>query len=669
MIRSRPFLPALALAACGLSFGAAAQDASELVYRADALAHARALEAAYNRIEQHITADAGAATAGSWPNDLPPLTTGWVRDWTDRGIRARYCGDTLLVYVAGAGPMRGGTAQRSVQAAPRLYGPADTRGPALHWLRRSGTTGVEAHGGAGRTSVVLPACMTAALPTDRVALASTAGGVPDPWTDTWVSRRADIEWRACPSGHHVPGGQVASGQRWRVVRERTMSRHGRPIGAETVASQAMERDHCVADYTRHVCVPNASPPPVARARYFRVEADAAGATRHRQFVPSPVPSPDPCAALTTPPSVSTVETELHRASTCAAAAGSGYGGTARDRRLRRVTTFSWQTTPVTAHTPWVPDRSDCRRRTEKVESVLCPRPNNEAYAGSARRTRIKTSRRTRASWSVAPVVHTPSWSAWKWKDMTCSRRVTETSTVACPAGQTGQVIKARRRWKYLRKSSLTAATASPPAPTYGVWSAWTETSRNCVTPPPAPVASDDSGNSPSGDTAADDPGGDGGPAGGGGGTSVSDSEDGMDTPDHNGASENAGGDPDGDGGEGDGGGCFLTTAISGQRGEADDGPTLTALRHFRDHYMTASPEHREMVALYYRLAPVIVAAIPRGHEDWEWIGSEIDRAVSAFGAGDHAETLRIYSRAMRRLADRWLPPDMLREAEAVLEPS
>ena len=67
----------------------------------------------------------------------------------------------------------------------------------------------------------------------------------------------------------------------------------------------------------------------------------------------------------------------------------------------------------------------------------------------------------------------------------------------------------------------------------------------------------------------------------------------SDTPDHNGASENACGDPDGDGSEGD---CFLTTAISEQRGEADDGPTLTALRHFRDHYMTVSPEHREMVA-------------------------------------------------------------------------
>ena len=41
----------------------------------------------------------------------------------------------------------------------------------------------------------------------------------------------------------------------------------------------------------------------------------------------------------------------------------------------------------------------------------------------------------------------------------------------------------------------------------------------------------------------------------------------------------------GDGGD-DGGGCFLTTAIVERRGvEADDGPTLTALRAFRDGYM------------------------------------------------------------------------------------
>ena len=44
-------------------------------------------------------------------------------------------------------------------------------------------------------------------------------------------------------------------------------------------------------------------------------------------------------------------------------------------------------------------------------------------------------------------------------------------------------------------------------------------------------------------------------------------------------------------GDGDGdGGCFLTTVVVEQRGEADDGPTLTAMRRFRDTYMQATPE-------------------------------------------------------------------------------
>ena len=70
----------------------------------------------------------------------------------------------------------------------------------------------------------------------------------------------------------------------------------------------------------------------------------------------------------------------------------------------------------------------------------------------------------------------------------------------------------------------------------------------------------------------------------------------------------------GDGGDsdaGDGGACFLTTAIVERRGiEADGGPTLTALRRFRDGYMMKTPKRRALVAEYYELAPRIVAAIP-----------------------------------------------------------
>ena len=543
--------------ACAPATAVRADDDGEKVYRANALAHARALEAAHRRLQRHITEDAASATSGSWPQDVPPASTGWVRDWTDRGLRARYCADTLVVYAGREGALHGGTAQRSVQAAPRLYGPHDTRGPALHWLRRTGTTGVEAHGGAGRTSVVLPTCMTAGLPVERVALSSAVGGVPDPWVDTWVSRRADPEWRACPSGHHVPGGLTASGQRWRVVRTRTMSRHGRPIGAEAIESQTLETNHCVANYTRHECVPNAAPPPVAAARYYRVEADPSGRTRHRQFVPGPLPA-NPCAAITTPPTVSVVETELHRNSTCAATAGTGWTGTARDRRQRRVTTFSWRPAPVTVHTPWVPDSSDCSRRTDFRAASACPSAWPR-WTGTARRIRTRTERRTRAAWSASAVVHTPTWSNWRWLDMNCTRQTYERGWTACPPGQTGRIERIRYRTQTLRKSATSAPSASPPAYTNGSWGAWSEVSRTCVTPPPPPVvvASDDSGNGPSGDP------GDGGTSSGGtssgGGTSSSGGVTGDDTgtTSHDGTGSNQGlGDPgthDSDDSGGDGG--------------------------------------------------------------------------------------------------------------------
>lgn len=106
------------------------------------------------------------------------------------------------------------------------------------------------------------------------------------------------------------------------------------------------------------------------------------------------------------------------------------------------------------------------------------------------------------------------------------------------------------------------------------------------------------------------------------------------------------------GGDGDGG-CFLTTAVVERRGEADDGPTLTALREFRDRYMMTSPERMMMVAQYYRRAPAIVAAIPQDHPEWDWIGARIDEAVAAIRAGDDEAAFGMYVGAMRALDERW----------------
>ena len=105
------------------------------------------------------------------------------------------------------------------------------------------------------------------------------------------------------------------------------------------------------------------------------------------------------------------------------------------------------------------------------------------------------------------------------------------------------------------------------------------------------------------------------------------------------------------GGGASGGGCFLTTAIVEQRGEADDGPTLTKLRNFRDTYMATMPE---VVEEYYIVAPKIVASIPKDHSDWNWVGEQIDISVSHIDKGDLDSAFKTYKGMVERLKHEWL---------------
>ena len=111
---------------------------------------------------------------------------------------------------------------------------------------------------------------------------------------------------------------------------------------------------------------------------------------------------------------------------------------------------------------------------------------------------------------------------------------------------------------------------------------------------------------------------------------------------------------DNDDGDGNDGPCFLSTAVTELRGEADDGPTLEALRTFRDGWLARTEEGRELIAEYYILAPRIVAAIPRTHDDWSWIADQVDAARDAIRLGRHNEALTIYSGMVRTLQERWL---------------
>ncbi len=101
----------------------------------------------------------------------------------------------------------------------------------------------------------------------------------------------------------------------------------------------------------------------------------------------------------------------------------------------------------------------------------------------------------------------------------------------------------------------------------------------------------------------------------------------------------------------DSGGCFLTTAIVERRGEADNGPTLTTLRNFRDTYLASIPEEVEK---YYRVAPQIVASIPSDHKDWDWIGSQVDKSVEYIKKDMLDSAYTTYKAMVNRLEKDWI---------------
>ena len=72
--------------------------------------------------------------------------------------------------------------------------------------------------------------------------------------------------------------------------------------------------------------------------------------------------------------------------------------------------------------------------------------------------------------------------------------------------------------------------------------------------------------------------------------------------------------------------------------------------------MQRTPERRALVGRYYEIAPPIVAAIPRAHADWAWIGERVSEVVAAIGAGENDRAFGIYVDMVRRLEQRWLEP-------------
>lgn len=86
-----------------------------------------------------------------------------------------------------------------------------------------------------------------------------------------------------------------------------------------------------------------------------------------------------------------------------------------------------------------------------------------------------------------------------------------------------------------------------------------------------------------------------------------------------------------------------------RRGEADDGPTLTALRSYRDNYMANVPEMRPFIAEYYVVAPKIIEAMGEDNPYWAWIEEQVDISVSKIKAGDMDGTFETYKNMVETL--------------------
>ena len=241
MTRSRRIGAVLATAmALGLAGAGAQAQATDEHLRSHALRYASMVERAFGRLHGYIRDRATSATA--WTGAaIPPPATGWEQVWTDAGVRARYCDDVLLVYIAPAELKGTGERHRAIQGARRNFlaeRETGVRLPMLSWLESGAVTDSQGNTGA------VPACMTseytAALPSGRAAL---SGNVTDPWTDVRERTRLETRESACPAGHYG------------VVRERRtvaqdFNAKGDPAGPETFGPwSAAPTSWCRADYT------------------------------------------------------------------------------------------------------------------------------------------------------------------------------------------------------------------------------------------------------------------------------------------------------------------------------------------------------------------------------------------------------------------------------------
>lgn len=104
--------------------------------------------------------------------------------------------------------------------------------------------------------------------------------------------------------------------------------------------------------------------------------------------------------------------------------------------------------------------------------------------------------------------------------------------------------------------------------------------------------------------------------------------------------------------------CYITTACVEAMGLPDDCEELTLLRRFRDTYLAQKKNGGQLIDLYYRYSPEIVAAIRRRDDEEDILKrlyGVIRSCVDAIRRQDYEFTYRTYCKMVIELKDEFIP--------------
>lgn len=105
--------------------------------------------------------------------------------------------------------------------------------------------------------------------------------------------------------------------------------------------------------------------------------------------------------------------------------------------------------------------------------------------------------------------------------------------------------------------------------------------------------------------------------------------------------------------------CFITTAACAHLGKADDGPELTAFRHFRDTWLAKQPQGQALIEEYYRIAPTLVIAMDHTGDPAKTYQAlwrqYLQPCYEALRRGDNAACFATYTAMVQSLKARYFP--------------